>query len=173
MVRLPGQGRRQAGLEARHRHAGGALDRDFRGWEARRADAQQQTDVVAEVDRLQQGGGQRALAHLLGGDRGDGNTLWADGDLAALVELQGAGQRLGLKKSGGQTVFAGQIIARQRGTKWRAGPGVAKGRDHTLYAARTGELRFAKPTHLGKKTWAMIEPFVDEGGAARQSPKWP
>jgi large subunit ribosomal protein L27 len=44
------------------------------------------------------------------------------------------GQRLGIKIFGGEEVVAGNIIARQRGTKWHAGRNVGLGRDHTLFA---------------------------------------
>ena len=45
-----------------------------------------------------------------------------------------AGQRLGIKIFGGEEVVAGNIIARQRGTKWHPGRNVGIGRDHTLFA---------------------------------------
>lgn len=53
-------------------------------------------------------------------------------------------KRLGLKKSDGQAVMAGQIIIRQRGTKWRPGLNVKKGSDDTLYAATDGVVKFKK-----------------------------
>jgi len=53
-----------------------------------------------------------------------------------------AGQRLGLKIFGGQDVTAGNIIARQRGTKWHAGRNVGIGRDHTLFALIDGKIEF-------------------------------
>lgn len=52
-------------------------------------------------------------------------------------------QRLGIKKFGGQRVITGNIIVRQRGTKFRAGDGVRMGRDNTLYALRDGIVKFA------------------------------
>lgn len=52
------------------------------------------------------------------------------------------GKRLGLKKYGGQTIKTGQIIVRQRGTKYFPGDGVGIGRDHTLFAMRDGKLAF-------------------------------
>lgn len=52
-------------------------------------------------------------------------------------------QRLGVKIFGGATVRAGQIIIRQRGTKWHPGQGVAQGGDDTLFALRDGVVRFA------------------------------
>ena len=54
-----------------------------------------------------------------------------------------AGRRLGVKKSGGQNVLAGNIIVRQRGTKWHPGDGVGIGKDHTLFALRDGEVSYA------------------------------
>ena len=53
------------------------------------------------------------------------------------------GQRLGLKKSGGQRVIPGNIIARQRGTKWHPSDGVGMGKDHTLFALIEGEVQYA------------------------------
>jgi large subunit ribosomal protein L27 len=53
-----------------------------------------------------------------------------------------AGQRLGLKIFGGEAVLAGNIIARQRGTKWHPGRNVGLGKDHTLFALIDGKLEF-------------------------------
>ena len=53
-----------------------------------------------------------------------------------------AGQRLGLKLFGGQSVLAGNIIARQRGTKWHPGPNVGLAKDHTLFALSDGHVEF-------------------------------
>ena len=53
-----------------------------------------------------------------------------------------AGQRLGLKIFGGEGVLAGNIIARQRGTKWHPGRNVGIGRDHTLFALIDGRVAF-------------------------------
>jgi len=50
---------------------------------------------------------------------------------------------LGVKVFGGQTVTAGSIIVRQRGTRFHAGPNVGMGRDHTLFALADGEVSFA------------------------------
>jgi large subunit ribosomal protein L27 len=52
------------------------------------------------------------------------------------------GQRLGVKSFGGQTVLAGNILARQRGTKWHAGQNVGVGKDHTLFAKADGRVQF-------------------------------
>jgi large subunit ribosomal protein L27 len=57
-----------------------------------------------------------------------------------------AGQRLGLKIFGGEAVLAGNIIARQRGTKWHAGRNVGVAKDHTLFAKIDGKLEFRTKT---------------------------
>jgi large subunit ribosomal protein L27 len=53
-----------------------------------------------------------------------------------------AGKRLGVKRQDGQTVTAGSIIVRQRGTKFFPGPNVGEGRDNTLYAKVAGVVTF-------------------------------
>ncbi|WP_394762883.1 50S ribosomal protein L27 [Phenylobacterium sp.] len=53
-----------------------------------------------------------------------------------------AGQRLGVKKFGGENVLAGNILVRQRGTKFYPGENVGLGRDHTLFATATGAVKF-------------------------------
>jgi large subunit ribosomal protein L27 len=55
-----------------------------------------------------------------------------------------AGRRLGVKKFGGEAVIPGNIIARQRGTKWHPGSGVGMGRDHTIFAVVEGSVEFEK-----------------------------
>jgi large subunit ribosomal protein L27 len=55
-----------------------------------------------------------------------------------------AGRRLGVKKSGNQAVVAGNIIVRQRGTKFHAGDNVGMGRDHTLFATANGKVQFQR-----------------------------
>ncbi len=55
-----------------------------------------------------------------------------------------AGRRLGVKKFGGQTVVPGNIIVRQRGTKWWPGEGVGMGKDHTIFAVVDGNVTFHK-----------------------------
>jgi large subunit ribosomal protein L27 len=67
-----------------------------------------------------------------------------------------AGRRLGIKKSGGQAVIAGNIIARQRGTKWHPGENVGMGRDHTLYSLIEGRVKFANKS--GGKSVINVEP---------------
>jgi large subunit ribosomal protein L27 len=53
-----------------------------------------------------------------------------------------AGQRLGVKKFGGENVLAGHNLVRQRGTKFYPGENVGLGRDHTLFATATGAVKF-------------------------------
>ena len=53
-------------------------------------------------------------------------------------------KRLGVKRFGGQTVKAGTIIVRQRGTKFHVGNNVKMGRDHTIYAAIEGKVTFER-----------------------------
>ena len=55
-----------------------------------------------------------------------------------------AGRRLGIKKYGGESVISGNIIARQRGTKWHPGVGVGIGTDHTIFAVVDGIVKFVK-----------------------------
>lgn len=53
-----------------------------------------------------------------------------------------AGKRLGLKRGGGEVVLAGNILVRQRGTKYHPGSNVGMGRDHTLFAKVEGKVTF-------------------------------
>ena len=53
-----------------------------------------------------------------------------------------AGKRLGVKLSDGAAVKSGQIIVRQRGSKFKPGVGVGMGKDHTLFAKRDGRVQF-------------------------------
>jgi large subunit ribosomal protein L27 len=61
-----------------------------------------------------------------------------------------AGRRLGVKKFGGEQVLAGNIIVRQRGTKWYPGANVGMGKDHTLFALAHGRVAF-RDGKLGRK----------------------
>ena len=61
-----------------------------------------------------------------------------------------AGRRLGVKKFGGEVVVGGNIIVRQRGTKYYPGAGVGMGRDHTLFALTDGRVALRDGT-LGRK----------------------
>ena len=55
-----------------------------------------------------------------------------------------AGRRLGVKKFGGENVLAGNIIVRQRGTKFHPGNNVGTGKDHTIFATKNGKVAFKK-----------------------------
>jgi large subunit ribosomal protein L27 len=63
-------------------------------------------------------------------------------------------QRLGVKRFGGQNVNAGEILVRQRGTKFHPGSGVGRGGDDTLFALVTGAVRFG--TKRGRKTVNIV-----------------
>ena len=54
------------------------------------------------------------------------------------------GRRLGIKKSGGQSVVAGNIVLRQRGTQWYPGTNVGMGRDHTIFALIPGKVEYRR-----------------------------
>jgi len=58
-----------------------------------------------------------------------------------------AGRRLGVKKYGSEFVEAGNIIVRQRGTKWHPGQNVGMGKDHTIFAKIAGIVTFVKSAH--------------------------
>ncbi len=64
------------------------------------------------------------------------------------------GRRLGVKKFGGEAVLAGNIIIRQRGTKWHPGKNVGLGKDHTIFSLIDGEVSFSKKT--GNKTVVSV-----------------
>ncbi len=64
-------------------------------------------------------------------------------------------KRLGVKKFGGELVKAGNIIVRQRGTKFKPGEGVGIGKDDTLFALCDGYVKFVDKGRLGK--FVMIE----------------
>ena len=77
-----------------------------------------------------------------------------------------AGRRLGLKKSGGQEVVPGNIIVRQRGTKYHPGTHVGMGRDHTIFAKVAGAVKFH--SGLGGKTYISIEPRPEPAAEAAE-----
>jgi large subunit ribosomal protein L27 len=66
------------------------------------------------------------------------------------------GRRLGVKKFGGQIVVPGNILVRQRGTKFFPGENVGIGRDHTLFATETGAVEFH--TSTGGRTFIRVAP---------------
>jgi large subunit ribosomal protein L27 len=69
------------------------------------------------------------------------------------------GRRLGVKKFGGEIVVPGNIIVRQRGTKFHPGDDVGMGRDHTLFALIDGSVKFRKG--LGGRTYISIVPSAE------------
>ncbi|MCG8392428.1 MAG: 50S ribosomal protein L27 [Pseudomonadales bacterium] len=68
-------------------------------------------------------------------------------------------KRLGVKRYGGQLVSAGEIIVRQRGTKFHAGVNTGIGKDHTIFARETGRVKFETKGPLGRK-YVVIEPVA-------------
>lgn len=66
------------------------------------------------------------------------------------------GRRLGVKRFGGQDVIAGNIIVRQRGTKWHPGANVGMGKDHTLFALVEGRVAFQ--TKANDRTYVSVLP---------------
>jgi large subunit ribosomal protein L27 len=72
-----------------------------------------------------------------------------------------AGRRLGVKRYGGEQVLAGNILARQRGTKWHPGSNVGMGTDHTLFAKVDGSVEFA--TKRNGRTYVSVKP-ADKAG---------
>jgi large subunit ribosomal protein L27 len=67
-----------------------------------------------------------------------------------------AGRRLGVKKFGGEAVIPGNIIIRQRGTKWHPGRNVGLGKDHTIFALTEGRVFFEKKA--GGRTYVSVDP---------------
>jgi large subunit ribosomal protein L27 len=67
------------------------------------------------------------------------------------------GRRLGVKKFGGQIAIAGNILVRQRGTKYHPGDNVDIGRDHTLFAKIDGHVDYH--TSTGGRTYVSIQPL--------------
>ncbi len=75
------------------------------------------------------------------------------------------GQRLGVKMFGGQPIAAGNIIVRQRGTKFHAGDNVGMGRDHTLFATADGTVQFREG--YKRRTYVSVVPANAEQPAAK------
>ncbi|MBN8905985.1 MAG: 50S ribosomal protein L27, partial [Rhodospirillales bacterium] len=67
------------------------------------------------------------------------------------------GRRLGIKKFGGESVIAGNILVRQRGTKWYPGQNVGLGRDHTIFALVDGKVGFQRKA--GDKVHVSVRPL--------------
>lgn len=68
-------------------------------------------------------------------------------------------KRLGVKLSGGQTAKAGNIIIRQRGTKYKPGTNVGLGKDHTIFALVDGKVVFQKKRD--NRSYVSVEPIQD------------
>ena len=69
------------------------------------------------------------------------------------------GRRLGIKKSGGQAVVAGNIILRQRGTRWKPGANVGLGKDHTIFALVDGAVTFQRKAE--GRVFVSVQPRAD------------
>jgi large subunit ribosomal protein L27 len=70
-----------------------------------------------------------------------------------------AGQRLGVKRFGGEAVGPGNILVRQRGTQWHPGSNVGMGKDHTLFALIAGQVEFKKG--LKRRTYVSVIPATN------------
>ena len=68
-------------------------------------------------------------------------------------------QRLGVKIFGGESVLAGNILARQRGTQWHPGRNVGLGKDHTLFALINGRVKFQ--TKAKGRIFVSVEPMTE------------
>ena len=67
-------------------------------------------------------------------------------------------KRLGVKKFGDEFVIPGNIICRQRGTKWHPGNNVGMGKDHTIFAKIQGHVKFA--TKSNGRTYISVAPII-------------
>jgi large subunit ribosomal protein L27 len=67
-----------------------------------------------------------------------------------------AGRRLGVKKFGGESVISGNILVRQRGTKFHPGENVGIGKDHTIFAVSEGKVEFTRGR--GGRTFVSVVP---------------
>ncbi|GAB2900468.1 50S ribosomal protein L27 [Uliginosibacterium flavum] len=65
-------------------------------------------------------------------------------------------KRLGVKRYGGQLVLAGNILVRQRGTEYHPGENVGMGKDHTLFALKTGRVLFAVKGASRRRTVIIV-----------------
>ena len=68
-------------------------------------------------------------------------------------------KRLGVKKFGGEAVLAGNIIVRQRGTKWHPGANVGLGKDYTIFALQDGAVSFRKKAN--GRTYVSVNPMAE------------
>lgn len=78
-------------------------------------------------------------------------------------------KRLGIKKYGGEIVIPGNILCRQRGTKWHAGDWVGMGTDHTLFALKEGEVVFK--TKKNGRIYISVKPQTTD--KASVAPPYP
>lgn len=78
----------------------------------------------------------------------------ASGSVRQHKQSKRHGKRLGLKKSGGQTISVGQVIVRQRGTKYKPGKNVGLGRDFTIFALADGTVVYG--VHHGRTTVSVL-----------------
>ena len=78
-----------------------------------------------------------------------------------------AGQRLGVKIFGGQKIVGGNVIVRQRGTKFFAGENVGMGKDHTLFALCDGQVAFRE----GFKRRTYVSVITDSNAAPKSAAK--
>jgi large subunit ribosomal protein L27 len=69
-------------------------------------------------------------------------------------------KRLGVKKFGGELVIPGNILCRQRGTKWHPGRNVGLGTDHTIFAVAEGHVKFEKKRN--GRTYISVDPLPAE-----------
>jgi len=65
-------------------------------------------------------------------------------------------KRLGVKRFGGESVLAGSIIVRQRGTRFHAGSNVGIGKDHTIFAKADGKVQFEQKGPLNRKYVTIV-----------------
>ena len=70
-----------------------------------------------------------------------------------------AGRRLGVKKYGGELVQPGNILVRQRGTKFYPGENVGMGKDHTLFALKSGVVEFRKKAN--NRSYVSVTPLAE------------
>ena len=68
-------------------------------------------------------------------------------------------KRLGIKRYGGEHVIPGNILCRQRGTQWHAGPNVGVGVDHTLFALIDGRVEYR--TKAKNRTFVSVVPMAE------------
>lgn len=81
------------------------------------------------------------------------------------------GQRLGVKRFGGQLVTGGSILVRQRGTRYKAGKNVSRAKDDTLFARITGVVRFEDKGQKGRYISVLPAEAAESGKSAETSAK--